>query len=135
MTCARSPTSTAGAWAAAVPGVTRAAPLVRGQVMANMRSRNTGVEVYGISPANLATLPGIGFVVADNLFARGVPYDIPIQTNGNVAQVACRHCPVMRQDIGNRLFATLDALEEVLHMSFIAKLHHDFAEPAERRPC
>ena len=44
---------------AAVPGVTRAAPLVRGQVMANMRSRNAGVEVYGIKSADLKTLPGI----------------------------------------------------------------------------
>ena len=44
---------------AAVPGVTRAAPLVRGQVMANMRTRNAGVEVYGIAAADLQTLPGI----------------------------------------------------------------------------
>ncbi|MFY9210291.1 MAG: lipoprotein-releasing ABC transporter permease subunit [Aestuariivita sp.] len=44
---------------ASVPGVTRAAPLVRGQVMVNMRSRNSGVEVYGIKPEDLLTLPGI----------------------------------------------------------------------------
>lgn len=31
-----------------VPGVVRAAPLVRAQVMANHRDENTGVEVYGI---------------------------------------------------------------------------------------
>ena len=44
---------------AAVPGVTRAAPLVRGQVMANLRDRNAGVEVYGLRAEDLATLPGI----------------------------------------------------------------------------
>ncbi|PSL22046.1 lipoprotein-releasing ABC transporter permease subunit [Shimia abyssi] len=42
-----------------VPGVTRAAPLVKGQVMANMRSRNAGVEVFGIRHENLLQLPRI----------------------------------------------------------------------------
>ncbi|MEM1237286.1 MAG: lipoprotein-releasing ABC transporter permease subunit [Pseudomonadota bacterium] len=42
-----------------IPGVTRAAPLVRGQVMANFGERNTGVEVYGISAEDLSTLPRI----------------------------------------------------------------------------
>ncbi|MEP2028136.1 MAG: lipoprotein-releasing ABC transporter permease subunit [Paracoccaceae bacterium] len=41
---------------AEVPGVTRAAPLIRGQVMTNLRDRNAGVEVYGITAANLATI-------------------------------------------------------------------------------
>ena len=44
---------------AEVPGVIRAAPLVRGQVMANYRDRNAGVEVLGISAEDLAALPGI----------------------------------------------------------------------------
>ncbi|MCE8006230.1 lipoprotein-releasing ABC transporter permease subunit [Aestuariivita sp.] len=44
---------------AEVPGVTRVAPLVRGQVMVNLRSRNSGVEIYGIKPEDLRTLPGI----------------------------------------------------------------------------
>ncbi|MGX9349672.1 lipoprotein-releasing ABC transporter permease subunit [Shimia sp. W99] len=43
----------------AVPGVTRAAPLVKGQVMANLRNRNAGVEVFGIRAENLAELPRI----------------------------------------------------------------------------
>jgi lipoprotein-releasing system permease protein len=43
----------------AVPGVIRAAPLVRGQVMVNLRSRNAGVEVYGMTLENLRTLPRI----------------------------------------------------------------------------
>lgn len=42
-----------------VEGVVRAAPLVKGQVMANLRNRNAGVEVFGISAENLATLPRI----------------------------------------------------------------------------
>ncbi|SFP17438.1 lipoprotein-releasing ABC transporter permease subunit [Tranquillimonas alkanivorans] len=43
----------------AVPGVTRAAPLVRGQVMANAQGANTGVAVYGIAPEDLQTIPRV----------------------------------------------------------------------------
>lgn len=42
-----------------VPGVTRAAPLVKGQVMGNLRSRNAGVEVFGMRAEDLAQLPRI----------------------------------------------------------------------------
>ncbi|WP_299150495.1 lipoprotein-releasing ABC transporter permease subunit [uncultured Tateyamaria sp.] len=42
-----------------VPGVTRSAPLVRGQVMANLRSSNAGVQVFGMSAQDLAGLPRI----------------------------------------------------------------------------
>lgn len=42
-----------------IDGVTRAAPLVRGQVMANNRNRNSGVDVYGITLDNLRTIPRI----------------------------------------------------------------------------
>lgn len=42
-----------------VEGVTRVAPLIKGQVMANARDRNAGVEVFGISAENLATIPRI----------------------------------------------------------------------------
>ena len=52
---------------ATVPGITRAAPLVKGQVMATANSRNAGVEVFGISPDDLATIPRI----ADPETARG----------------------------------------------------------------
>jgi lipoprotein-releasing system permease protein len=44
---------------AAIPGVTSAAPLVRGQVMANKGNENTAMEVYGISAADLANIPRI----------------------------------------------------------------------------
>lgn len=44
---------------AQVEGVTRVAPLVRGQVMASFGSDNAGVEVYGIAPEDLATIPRI----------------------------------------------------------------------------
>ena len=50
------------AWAeriGGVAGVTRAAPLVKGQVMANFGAANTGVEIYGIRPADLATIPRV----------------------------------------------------------------------------
>ncbi|SHG42685.1 lipoprotein-releasing ABC transporter permease subunit [Cognatishimia maritima] len=42
-----------------VDGVIRAAPLVKGQVMANLRQSNAGVEVFGISLENLKTIPRI----------------------------------------------------------------------------
>ncbi|MBD3662714.1 lipoprotein-releasing ABC transporter permease subunit [Sulfitobacter sp. TSTF-M16] len=44
---------------AQVPGVTRVAPLVRGQVMANKSQANAGVEIYGITLENLKTIPRV----------------------------------------------------------------------------
>ena len=44
---------------AALPDVTRAAPLVKGQVMATQNNRNSGVEVFGITPEDLKTIPRI----------------------------------------------------------------------------
>lgn len=42
-----------------VAGVTRAAPLVRGQVMANHVNANAGVEIFGIEADDLMTIPGV----------------------------------------------------------------------------
>jgi len=39
---------------AEVPGVTHSAPLIRGQVMANFGSANSGIEIFGIRGADLA---------------------------------------------------------------------------------
>jgi len=44
---------------AAVPGVTRAAPLVRGQAMISYGDRSNVAEVYGIAAADLATIPRV----------------------------------------------------------------------------
>ena len=44
---------------AAVEGVTRVAPLVKGQVMAVYRDQNTGLEVFGIAAGDLAEIPRI----------------------------------------------------------------------------
>lgn len=44
---------------AAVPGVTRAAPLIRGQVITTHEGRTSGVEVFGLSEGDLRSLPGI----------------------------------------------------------------------------
>jgi len=43
----------------AVVGVTRVAPLIKGQVMANNRGFNTGAQVFGITLENLKTIPRI----------------------------------------------------------------------------
>jgi len=60
----------------AVPGVTRAAPLVKGQVMANSGDRNAGVEVFGIAEADLRTIPRIAepevAVGSIDRFAQGI---------------------------------------------------------------
>ncbi len=42
-----------------VPGVTIAVPLIKGQVMANLRDRNAGVQVFGITLENLKNIPRI----------------------------------------------------------------------------
>ncbi len=44
---------------AQVPGVVRAAPLVKGQVLLTNRERSTGVEVFGIRTDDLLSLPGV----------------------------------------------------------------------------
>jgi lipoprotein-releasing system permease protein len=45
---------------AEVPGVTRAAPLIKAQVMVTDGERTQGAEVFGIKPADLATIPRVG---------------------------------------------------------------------------
>ncbi|MCV2877911.1 lipoprotein-releasing ABC transporter permease subunit [Sedimentimonas flavescens] len=42
-----------------VPGVTRAAPLVRGQVMVTLADRSNVAEVYGIAAGDLMTIPRV----------------------------------------------------------------------------
>ena len=42
-----------------IPGVTRVAPLIKGQVMANNRQYNTGAQVFGISLEDLKGIPRI----------------------------------------------------------------------------
>jgi len=43
----------------AIPGITRAAPLVRGQVMLTASDRSNVAEVYGIADEDLATIPRV----------------------------------------------------------------------------
>lgn len=45
---------------AAIPGVTRAAPLIKGQVMVTAGQGANGAEVFGISLADLKTIPRVG---------------------------------------------------------------------------
>ena len=44
---------------AQVPGVTRVAPLIRGQVLLSAQGESTGVEAFGIAAEDLRSLPGI----------------------------------------------------------------------------
>jgi lipoprotein-releasing system permease protein len=43
-----------------VPGVTRAAPLIKAKVIVTDGERTTGAEVYGMLPEDLATIPRVG---------------------------------------------------------------------------
>ncbi|MCU9849641.1 lipoprotein-releasing ABC transporter permease subunit [Defluviimonas sp. WL0024] len=43
----------------AIPGVTRAAPIIRGQAMATLNDRSNVAEVYGISLDDLKTIPRV----------------------------------------------------------------------------
>ncbi|MBL9050127.1 MAG: lipoprotein-releasing ABC transporter permease subunit [Tabrizicola sp.] len=43
-----------------VPGVTRAAPLIKGKLMVSDGEDTTGAEVYGLLPEDFATIPRIG---------------------------------------------------------------------------
>lgn len=45
---------------AQVPGVTRAAPLIRGKLMVSDGEDTTGAEVYGLLPEDFASIPRIG---------------------------------------------------------------------------
>jgi lipoprotein-releasing system permease protein len=63
---------------AQVPGVTRAAPLVRGQVMASAQGRNAGVEIYGISAQDLQGIPRIAEPVSKVGDIAGFPGGIAI---------------------------------------------------------
>ena len=67
-----------------VSGVTRVAPLVKGQVMASARDRNAGVQVFGIAPEDLRTIPR----VADPEASQGdiAQFDQGIAIGSGVAQ-------------------------------------------------
>ncbi len=76
----------------AVPGVTRAAPIIRGQLMASATGRNAGIEVYGEREADLQTLP----LVANPLSSSG---DIARYSEGvAIGQGVARELGVMAGD-------------------------------------
>lgn len=57
-----------GGWAERlmqVPDVTRAAPLIRGQIMANANGRNAGAEVFGIALDDLRGIPRVAGAEAE----------------------------------------------------------------------
>ena len=68
-----------------VPGVTRVAPLVKGQVMATGNGRNAGVEVFGIAQEDLIEIPRI----ADPETGRGnlTDFDRGVAIGSGVAQM------------------------------------------------
>lgn len=68
-----------------VPGVTRVAPLVKGQVMATGNGRNAGVEVFGIAQEDLIEIPRI----ADPETGRGnlTDFDGGLAIGSGVAQM------------------------------------------------
>ena len=69
----------------ALPSVSRAAPLVKGQVMASFGGKNTGVQVFGLSQEDLNTLPRI--VAPENFQGRIEDFDRGIAIGSGVAQL------------------------------------------------
>ncbi|MGR3540622.1 MAG: ABC transporter permease [Hasllibacter sp.] len=79
----------------AVPGVVRVAPLVRGNVLGQHRSLTAPIQVYGIAPEDLATLPRI----AD-----------PIEAQGDIASIDGTSPLDAKVGIGSGLARELNAL-------------------------
>jgi len=63
---------------ATLPGVVRAAPLIKGQVMANKGRANAGVEVYGITYDDLLSIPRIAHPEAQQGSIQDFPRGIAI---------------------------------------------------------
>jgi lipoprotein-releasing system permease protein len=76
---------------AKVPGVTRAAPLIKGKVMVMDREDTTGAEVYGILPEDFASIPRIGIGSKNALgdiarFSDGTAKPQPIAIGSGIAR-------------------------------------------------
>jgi lipoprotein-releasing system permease protein len=69
----------------ALPSVSRAAPLVKGQVMASFGGTNTGVQVFGLSPKDLNSLPRIA--APENFQGRIEDFDRGIAIGSGVARL------------------------------------------------
>ncbi len=69
---------------AAIPGVVRAAPLVKGQVMITAGQGSSGAEVYGISAGDLRTIPRIG--VGADAYGDIAAFDRGIAIGSGIAQ-------------------------------------------------
>ncbi|XAT58141.1 lipoprotein-releasing ABC transporter permease subunit [Rhodobacteraceae bacterium IMCC1335] len=69
----------------ALPSVSRAAPLVKGQVMASYGGTNTGVQVFGLSPKDLNSLPRIA--APENFQGRIEDFDRGIAIGSGVARL------------------------------------------------
>ncbi len=73
----------------AIPHVSRAAPLVKGQVMASFGGKNTGVQVFGLSPEDLNTLPRIA--APENFQGAIEDFDRGIAIGSGVARLLNAH--------------------------------------------
>jgi hypothetical protein len=56
-----------------------------------------------------------GLFAADEIFLGGVPSQLAAKQHGQVAEVARAQLAVMAEDVGDRLRAILDALEDPCH--------------------
>ena len=91
----REPYADVAARLAAVPGVTRAAPLVEGRVMATGPAGNAGVILRAYGPEDFATLPALATPEA----ARGDPAAV----RGEAAAVAWGLAEQLGLDVGDRI--------------------------------
>ncbi len=79
---------------AEVDGVIRAAPLIKGQVMASLQGRNAGVEVFGITLEDLRSIPR----VADSDERTG-----DIEAFGNGVAIGSGVARELRAAVGDRI--------------------------------
>ncbi len=68
----------------AVEGVTRAAPLVKGQVMVTSNGTNLGVEVYGMRRADVESIPRVG--LGADAYGNLADYDRGIAIGSGIAR-------------------------------------------------
>ena len=73
-----------------VPGVTRAAPIVDGQVMASQNGYNSGVLVRGMRPSDLASLTTVSSTLSKNALVNFRAEDAVIIGDGLAAKLGLR---------------------------------------------
>ena len=76
--------------------------------------------------------PPVGIVISHDLFCDRIPFDRPTEPDGDVRQMAGGQSAMMRENVRDRFFARLNAVEEVLHVGIGASRLFAFVEAFQR---